>query len=92
MKFAHTCSIPAIPFNTHPVQPTSDTVMVDGREIRVQKFPEGRAADIDVVGEEELTSDKGNGPDVYEARDGLYHGEQKDTMDYAKPFGNRKSW
>lgn len=92
MKFAHTYSIPAIPFNTHPAQPTPGTITVDGREIKVQKFPEGRADDIDVISEMELTSDKSHGPDAYEARDGLYHGEQKDTMDYAKPFGTRKSW
>ena len=92
MKFASTYSIPSVPFNTHPAQPTPDTIMVDGREIKVQKFPEGRADDIDVVGEGELASDLGTGPDAYEARDGMYHGDQKDTMDYVKPFGNRKSW
>jgi hypothetical protein len=93
MKFAHTYSIPATPFNTHAVQPTPDTIMVAGREIRVQKFPEGLAADIDVVCEGELTSDKGNGPDADEwgglNDDYLYEG---DTMNRATPFGNRKSW
>jgi len=43
--------------------PTPVTVMVDGRTITVQKFPEGRAEGIDVVSEVEILGDIGHGPD-----------------------------
>jgi|TARA_R110000824_G_scaffold69297_2_gene178605 hypothetical protein len=62
MKFAHTYSIPSTPFNIHPAQPTPDTILVDGNDLDVKKFPGGRASDIDVVGEMEDFGDKGHGP------------------------------
>tara|TARA_R110000796_G_scaffold125822_3_gene240384 strand:+ start:868 stop:1122 length:255 start_codon:yes stop_codon:yes gene_type:complete len=84
MKFAHTYSIPATPFNANPAQPTPDTIMVDGCAIRVQKFPEGRAEDIYVDSEDYPFGDKGHGPDADELRD--------EGFDYSTPFGNRKWW
>lgn len=91
MQFGSYTSIPATPFNANPNGPTPDTITVNGKVIKVQKFPEGRAEAIDVVNETPIVDDNFHGPDQDEY-DGCYHGEQASSMDYSKPFGTRKTW
>ena len=94
MKFSNHYTIPTTPFHIHPVQPTPATVTYKGQVITVQKFPEADAFGLaaELKADAKLTSDIGHGPDDYEAfdYDGLF--EKTDSMERAKPFGNRKTW
>jgi hypothetical protein len=94
MRFANHYTIPATPFNIHPPQPTPDTVTYKGQVITVQKFPEADAFGLadELKPDAVLTSDTGRGPDDDGALsyDGLF--ARTDSMERAKPFGNRKVW